>query len=907
MLKRIFRSWTVELEFLAALLLVLPMALPFFQQTGLPNTADAEIHLHRMVSAAANVQAGYFWPRWTPYLHHGFGYPIHNFYAPGLHLIGGVIWLLTHIDGVLLWKLLQTAALLLYPAGAYLFARTFSGRRSALVAAVVYTYAPFRFDEMWQQSNLSQFAAMAIIPFLFRAIALGAAQPRRAAIAKIGLWFAAIVLLHHPTGFLVAPFAGLYALWLGFGETITHQTTTVLSPMRNRLSRTTLLLAGLALGVALSAIFWLPALGEFRYVQINRIEQGAFNAAANLIPLKSLLRPLLPIEQTQQNFARFFTPGQPQALFALLGLIALWPRFGLSRRARLNIVFGAFAFLMCLFLMTPASAWLWTHLPIAKFVVYPWRLLGVAALAAVPGAAVLPQIVPRRWQTGAAGSMIAVVSVAALPLLYTPLSFYTVGDLTPGEAFIYEKRTGNVGLTSGNEYLPIWAEQRPIAGNPRDYLVLEWRVDVYADTLPADVTHTRLTKGCSTRQTCTQIDSPQPFTLQFNQMYYPGWLVTLDGQPMEVRPEGIHGLITLDMPAGSHRLTIEYAGTPLQHAAELASLISLGVALGLLMTGCRESPLSQDNHSSGKGFGISIGLSVIVFTLVNTLYLVPHTDFMRPIGDTRHPPAQTAAQIMFDRKVTLVGYDLSATQAHSGDSITITLYWLLEQPVDRLPHVALQLVDAVTGDVWGRAESPGLAGQNPQNWPVGKYATETFTLPISSDAPPYRSELRLALYDAEPLRYWPTNDNQEYAVLMPFHMLGDDTRAAGMTPVHVEWDHSLSLQGYLLTSSADQTCLTLRWHVETPPSADLSVMLHVLDASGQMLTAADAAPLGNRYSTSLWLKGQTLDDAHCFTVSSEAKTLAVGLYRQADVVALPVTQADGNTAENALLIPLQAK
>src|SRR5688572_30545377 len=139
-----FRRLTAgfEWEFVAALVLALPLIVPFFAD-GLPNTADSEIHLHRIISAAVDINAGYLYPRWTPYLHHGYGYPIHNFYAPGIHILGAWIYLPTHINGVIIWKLLQMGATLLYPAGAYLFARTFSGRRGALVAAAVYTYAPF--------------------------------------------------------------------------------------------------------------------------------------------------------------------------------------------------------------------------------------------------------------------------------------------------------------------------------------------------------------------------------------------------------------------------------------------------------------------------------------------------------------------------------------------------------------------------------------------------------------------------------------------------------------------------------------------------------------------------------------------------------------------------------------------
>ena len=119
------------------------------------------------------MNAGYLWPRWTPYLHQGYGYPIHDFYAPGVHILGAVIYLITHLDVVVILKLLVFGAALLYPLGAYRWARMFTGKAGALVAAAAYTYAPFRFHELWVQTNLSQFAAMALLPWLFWAIARG--------------------------------------------------------------------------------------------------------------------------------------------------------------------------------------------------------------------------------------------------------------------------------------------------------------------------------------------------------------------------------------------------------------------------------------------------------------------------------------------------------------------------------------------------------------------------------------------------------------------------------------------------------------------------------------------------------------------------------------------------------------
>src|SRR5260221_71408 len=119
---------------LAASSLALPLIPPFLT-AGLPVSADAAIHFHRIISEAVDLQAGYLWPRWTPYLHHGFGYAIHNFYAPGIHILGAVMFLASHLDPAIILKLLQFLATLLYPLGAYYFCRTFARKAGALVAA----------------------------------------------------------------------------------------------------------------------------------------------------------------------------------------------------------------------------------------------------------------------------------------------------------------------------------------------------------------------------------------------------------------------------------------------------------------------------------------------------------------------------------------------------------------------------------------------------------------------------------------------------------------------------------------------------------------------------------------------------------------------------------------------------
>ena len=525
------------------MILALPLIIPFLT-SGLPNTADAEIHLHRIMSAAVNLHAGYLWPRWTPYLHQGYGYPIHNFYAPGVHILGGIVYLITQIDPVLILKLIQIGATLLYPIGAYRFARTFAGKPGALVAAAAYTYAPFRFHELWAQTNLSQFCAMALLPWLFYAITVGVRKLSRGWIALVGFLFAAIVLLHHPTGFLIAPFAGLYVLWLSFTRE------------ENRLRTVVILSIGLMLGLLLSAIFWLPALAELQYVQIDGVQQGTFSIAANTISLPELIRPIAPVDRSMLNPPQFYNAGLVQVAAAFFGLLAFVRVKPLFRR---NLLFGVLALVLSLWLITPASEWIWLNLPIAKLVIYPWRLLGVAALMIVPGAAAIPSLVPARWRDAVAGAAIGVFFAAALPMFYAPLTFSQVPPATPASAIRYEQGTGNLGLTSANEYLPRWAEKRPLDVHADDYEQFEWRIDLDSDALPANVHAERVI--CSSSATCYRLEVLEPFTLIFHQMYFPGWSVTIDGTETPSAPIGEYGLLSVAVPAGSHAVSVTYAGT----------------------------------------------------------------------------------------------------------------------------------------------------------------------------------------------------------------------------------------------------------------------------------------------------------------------------------------------------------
>jgi uncharacterized membrane protein len=122
-------------------------------RAGLPNTADGVVHLYRTWEVLRLWGTGTWYPRWAPDFYFGYGYPFFLFYPAGAHMLAGLLGA-TGLGVVGGLKAAEALAVVLYPTGAYLAARTLFGgpgaphagrsRAAALLCAALYLYAPLR-------------------------------------------------------------------------------------------------------------------------------------------------------------------------------------------------------------------------------------------------------------------------------------------------------------------------------------------------------------------------------------------------------------------------------------------------------------------------------------------------------------------------------------------------------------------------------------------------------------------------------------------------------------------------------------------------------------------------------------------------------------------------------------------
>jgi hypothetical protein len=249
------------LPFILFLLAGVVSTVPFFSRTQrAPNTGEAvrmlwtdDLPNHLAYSKEFDkvVRSGIVYPRWLPDINNGYGIAMMLFYPPGLHYFATVVhafigdWMNTYF-------VITVLALVFSGLALYRLSRVFFGRPASTIAALFYMLSPFHIFNFYYQGAVPQLIGYVFMPWvLYFAYSLGT-KGRLIHYASLGLVYGLYLLTHLPVSYLFTYALALYA---------------VLWAVRERDFRILLRVAGgMSLGLLLSAIYWLPAALESKYV-----------------------------------------------------------------------------------------------------------------------------------------------------------------------------------------------------------------------------------------------------------------------------------------------------------------------------------------------------------------------------------------------------------------------------------------------------------------------------------------------------------------------------------------------------------------------------------------------------------------------------------------------------------------
>ncbi|MBI4769429.1 MAG: glycosyltransferase family 39 protein [Chloroflexi bacterium] len=829
----------------------------------LPAGADTAIHLLRAVELDWAVRHNYLYPRWSPDLVFGYGYPLFNVYGPlaqyliaALHALG--LNFITATLGSFVF------ADVLGALGAFTLGREVFGDMPGLVAAVAYAYAPYTLGSLYRGSP-AEALALGLLPWLlwafYRLHHTPAYAPRRFALAAA--LYAVFPLLHNPSTVLAS---GLLAVFLA-GLTWARRREKAAPAPRSAFDLSWL---AICLGVMLSAFYWLPAVFESRYIQIARAyAPDVLNYHFNFLSLRELFALPQPYDPKLIGVPAPRSLGLPQMLVAFAG-VAGWRRRPTGQKTLLGL--SAAGVIVLGYLTLPQSVWVWDHLPGLSLIQFPARLLGPASLllALLAGAAFSHTPGPARpTLENPAGSQnfLPWLAIAAIILFNLTWTFHHTDPLIPAEPTLadihaFEQRTGSIGTTTAGEYLPIWVKEAP----PADALQARYAADPVINrldpaSLPPGAQVVSQTPGLVAQT--VELASPVDFTAVFDVFYFPGWQARVDGAPAPIRISAPYGLITVPLKAGAHTVRIYFGATPARVAGDLLALVGLGILIAVMVKGLRGwngSDVRPKANSLSplpplKSIGL-VALALFVFKIAvvdrrETIFARTRFDGERVAG------AQTPLVVDFGGQMELLGYDLSQASAPSGGPLDVTLYWRVLQPLAKDYSVFLALVDAA-GWRFAQSDAQHPAGFPTSRWTPDLYGQDPHTLILLPGTPPGTYRLVANVY------HYP-----DLTALTAGVVIGEVTVTRPRRAIDLHPDHPLQARfGPLELLGADvglsrvgvgtDLPLTLFWKVAVPPDENLSARVALVNPDGGVAVQQDLAPVRPDYPTSRWTPGETL-------------------------------------------------
>lgn len=515
----------------------------FLFQPGFYTFSDEPhlANLHQMIRA---ISGGQLPPRWAPDMSFNFGYPLFNFYYPLPFYLGAFFNLFFKTSLIWSLKLVFFLSLPLSGFALYFLAKKFFSQITAFSAAAVYLFTPYRAVDLYVRGAVGEMWGFVFMPLVLLTFLNLLEKEKSRAVFFASLSLAGLILAHNLAPIIFLPALAFFILIFCLQEK-------TLPFLR--------LFFATFLGLALSAYYWLPALGEKKFIQPGT----PFNPLDHFPFIKQLILPSWgygasvwgPTDQLS------FQIGIINLVAFLLSFLAFFLLKEKKRRWFLASLI--LLFLGTVFLMNIRSWPVWQLLPLGEYLQFPWRFLILTTLftALMVGfTQSLHQALP---------PVLAALAIALTLSYFQPAKQMRVDDdYYLRRFFINQTSAGKTQALSqeylnySEDYLPltIWTKERPSQLPPKIEVL-----DPKAQVLFEEKTPTDFEINFNGFQT----------TLLINSYYFPGWEAKVDGQPTPLLLAQPFGQMKLELSAGQHLIEVNFNESRLRHLADLISLFSL--------------------------------------------------------------------------------------------------------------------------------------------------------------------------------------------------------------------------------------------------------------------------------------------------------------------------------------------
>lgn len=525
------------------ILLVLVCLIPLFDllNPGLPVTHDGQDHVARIANFYQNLKEGNVIPRWAGNLNWGYGHPVLMFLYPlpsyassFFHFLG-----FSYIDSL---KIIFALAFVLSGLSMYLWINSFLGKNSAVVAAVLYAFAPYRFVDLYVRGAIGEHVAFIFPPlvlfFLFKLSKKFNYYYFLGGCASV----AGLILSHNAISLMFLPFILFYAIFLVFQN-------------ENKKKLLLWFCGLLILGFGLSSFFLLPAFFEGKYTLRDIVTKGEY--ATRFVSFKDLIYGAWSYGGTGQFTVQI---GIAQLLVLFFSPFVCLYLF--KKKKSLFVLFSSvasFGFLAAIF-MVGVSKPLWDILTILQKFQFPWRFLSIVVFSTATIGGIFVYSIKKR-------QIFVSLGIVFLVLIST-FSYWHASFYSQKTDRFYEKIYE--GTTDTGESSPIWSVR-----------FMEKKAESNIELIEGEGEVLEISRNNTNH--LYQINSKTKSRVRENTLYFPGWKTYVNGKevPVEFQDPKSRGLITFGLEPGANEVKVSFQETKFRTLSNLISIFSLTVLIGL--------------------------------------------------------------------------------------------------------------------------------------------------------------------------------------------------------------------------------------------------------------------------------------------------------------------------------------
>ncbi len=531
--------------FVFACIISLPVILPYFHKGYFP-THDGEWAVVRLGDMYRTVMDVQIPARYSGHLNFGYGYPLFNFAYPFPYYLGLVPLAVGFgvVDSVKLLFVLSVpfSCFFMFLLGRELWKDNLSGAASA----ILYTYLPYRFVDLYVRGSLGESLSFALFPLIFYLAGRLIRKPESKMLPVfIGISYAALIMTHNIMAIL---FTGAFVFFL-IGAFLIEQKR-ILKPF----------LFSFLIALVLSLFFWLPALAEKHNILLSKIPIADRNLY--FVHLDQLIFPKWGFEPPTAKNGFSYQIGWPHLLLLLITYILLcyeWLKKFKSRHFSLTIQTVLLVIILLFtFLMFKASSFLW-GLPLLSEINYPWTLLApIGFLVSL----LCGYLLTKGTYVKNLGFFLVIIAVVEFLPLAKPQTYFDKGDTY--------YLSNDATTTSSNELMPLWVKEQPISRVTDKVQVVSGKANIENLMI-------------SSKNVSFTADVLASSRLRINTIYYPGWSISVDEQQTPFSFANDKGVMEFPLNPGIHTVSAKFTETPLRFFSNMISLVGWGIILLLLV------------------------------------------------------------------------------------------------------------------------------------------------------------------------------------------------------------------------------------------------------------------------------------------------------------------------------------